>query len=608
MRDYFDLKLLPKIDNDRHVMQSSSFDRREENADFGQFLYKDSDGSMVMLDEKGRGCVKSIWAAVTTDECELKFYFDGSDTPKYTCPLKSFFEGAIADISGPANTFEDRGHGGDDCRCGNCFVPIPYENGLKITASGKTDFYYHIMYERYASDAPSELTSRAEMKYLDAAFDTKAVKCENKNEVSFEKEVTLSEKYNNVFSTDKPGVITEFTVEYDEGTDLSNVKIDMFFDKNSISTVACPLLAFFAQSLGYSEIHSSVIDVEKRDGRIVMTSRFPIPYWRSAGITLVDLPRDSAKLTLRLKIEENTYDKSSTGHFYADYREGATELYDDWLIGEFSGRGNVVGLYQTCVGDQWCEGNEHFYIDGAMTPQINGTGTEDLYLGCYWPNRKYDSPTAGCVNDVFLLGGSTIQGSFAHTAGYYRFFRDMPISFSNGIKLAIQHGAVGQTYSDYTSLCFSYRLCDAASEMSDFLLCASESSLSLHSYASDEKTEYTLTSKVEADRKAPIITKKGFLHKDESCVSFKAALLSGNKGAVLRRVYDKSHSPQSAEVYVDGKPAGVWHDAGFNDFALFADSDFYIPAYLTKDKSLINIELRVRGEFTDFEYKIFTLK
>ena len=604
MRDYFALRKLPGIDSDRQTMQVASFDRKEENGDFDQYLYKDADGSMVLFDEKGRGCIKSIWAAVTTDESILKFYFDGDNTPRYTCPLTSFFNGGIKEISGSANTFEDRGHGGDNNCCGNCFVPIPYENGLKITVSGVTNFYYHIMYERYTSDGPVELTTGDTGEYLKKAFDgvKEALKAH-----TYEKEVTLTEKYNNVFSAEGSGVITQFTVEFDEDTDLSKVQMDMFFDKSNISAVACPLLHYFAQPMGYTEVHSHAVDVVKENGRIIMTSRLPIPYWKSIGITFINFPRDAAKLTLKMTIEENTYDEDTTGHLYVDYREGLTELYEDWLIGEFHGRGNIVGVIQTCIGDQWCEGNEHFYINGAVTPQINGTGTEDFYLGCYWPNKKYDSPVAGCINDVFLLGGSTLPGAFAHRAGYYRFLCDMPISFSDGIKLAIQHGAVGQTYSDYTSLCFSYRRPDAAMIHTDYIHMGSASSKALHSYVSNDAEEYELSAKIEADRKAPHITRKGLLHKETASLSFKTAILPENRGIVIRRLYDQTHSPQTGEVYIDGEFAGTWHNPGYNDFAPFADSDFYVPASLTKGKDLVTVEIRVPNVFTDFEYKIITI-
>ena len=605
MIDFYDLKNLPRLYTHRHVMQVSSFDRKEENGDFGQFLYKDTDGAMVLFDEVGRGCIMSFWSAVTFEESILHFYFDGERTPRYTCSLKGFFNGELAEFDTPANTFLERGHYDEaDCRCGNCFIPIPYEKGLKITVTGKTDFYYHIMYERYTDDIDEVLCDGKLSGAYNNAF--AGERAENPP-ATFEMQAKLEKEYNNIFKRETPGVITEFTVIADAGADLSKICLDIFCDGSTISQIACPLSHFFAMPLGFTEVHTLSVDTRMENGRQVMSFYMPIPFWKNIGICLVNPERDGTEITLKLRIEENDYDEENCGLLYADYREGLTELYEDWLIGEFSGRGNVVGVVQTCHGGQYCEGNEHFYINGTLTPQINGTGTEDFYLGCYWPNLKYDSPVAGCVNDVYLMGGGTVKGAFAHKAGYYRYLHDMPISFENGIKLAIQHGAVGQTYSDYSSLCLSYRRPDAALEQTDYINLASSASMALHSYTSDKSEALELCGKVEADRKSPNLTRRGFSHNGGK-ISFKAATVKGNHGCALRRLYDQRVSPQSASVYVNGSFAGVWHNPNFNDFAPFADSDFYLPERLTGKCDMLDITLECDGVFTDFEYKLLTVK
>lgn len=605
MIDFYNLKNLPRLYAHRHVMQVSSFDRKEENGDFNQFLYEDKDGSMVLFDEVGRGCIMSFWSAVTFEESILRFYFDGEETPRYTCSLKGFFNGELKEFDTPANTFLERGHyDAADCRCGNCFIPIPYEKGLKITVTGKTEFYYHIMYERYDSDVCGELCDGVLSDSYERAF---AGESPVRLPVNFETNVKLEGEYNNIFKRDTPGVITEFTVSTDADTDFSDVKLDIFCDDSLISQIACPLEHFFAMPLGFTEVHTLAVDTRIEDGRKVMSFYLPIPFWKNIGICFVNPKRDGTELKLSLRIEENDYDEASCGLLYGDYREGLTELYEDWLIGEFSGRGSVVGVVQTCHGGQYCEGNEHFYINGTLTPQINGTGTEDFYLGCYWPNLKYDSPVAGCVNDVYLMGGGTVKGAFNHTAGYYRFLHDMPISFENGIKLAIQHGAVGQTYSDYSSLCLSYRRPDASLEETDYINLSSPASMDLHSYSAEDAVPLELRAKVEADRKSPILSRCGFTHNGGK-ITFKAATVKGNRGCALRRLYDQRVSPQSARVYVNGSFAGVWHNPNFNDFAPFADSDFYLPAGLTAECDMLEITLECDGVFTDFEYKLLTAK
>ncbi len=611
MNDYFTLSRLPVLSSERQTLQVSSFDRKAENADFDQFLYQDKDGSMVMFDDKGKGCVKSIWSAIVTDESLLSFYFDGSDIPRFTVTLKGLFTGEEPLLSGAGVSFERTGWGHydpDQCRAGNCMIPIPYEKGLKITLKGKTDIYYHIMYEKYDADYDMALCDGERSDDFYHAF---AGKRTYPQKETFREDFSLSGMYTHVFVSEKPGVITEFSLEAPVGTDLSKIWVDIAWDGEVMSQVSAPVLSFFAMPLGYTEITTHAVSTRTEGDRWVMSLYLPMPYWKSADITLVNLAEDPAKepvdLTVRLAMDENTYIQKDTGYFHADYRKGITELFGDWLIGDFFGRGQIVGVVQSCHGGQYCEGNEHFYLNGAMTPQINGTGTEDFYLGCYWPNTKYDFPCAGCVNDVYTMNDSTVKGSFKYPTAYYRFLHDMPISFQNGIKLCIQHGAVGQTYSDYSSLCFSYRQADSLMEKTDFISLGSDVSKKLHDYQATQAEENLLRGKVEMERRAQILEKKGLTHRNGT-VSFTAAIDPDNAGICLRRVYDQSLSPQGGAVFVDGRYVGDWYTPGLNPVTPFADTDFYLPASATAGKASVRIEIAIDTVYSDFEYSVFSLK
>lgn len=599
MTDYYSLENLPKLSSKRRVKQVSSFDRKEQNGDFGQFLYTESDGTAVLFDEIGYGCIKSMWFAVTSDEAELSFYFDGETIPRYKTPLKAFIKNGVGEITGCGVTYEERGQwSGGDRFCGNIFVPVPFEKSLKITSCGKNDFYYHILFEKYDADMKFDKEKFEPKEAFYNAFCKTEIP---KKDVNFVKEVVLDKPYTSVFDSKTGGVITEFTVEIGEDTDISEIQADISFDGDPISYVACPLSHLFAEPCGFTKISTVAASSKKENGKIIFSCFLPMPFWESCNITLVNLSKNEIKLTVKLGIEENRYDKNTTGYFHADYSEGATALFRDWILGEFDGRGNVVGIVQTCKGGQWCEGNEHFYIDGELSPSINGTGTEDLYLGCYWPNVKYDSPVAGCVKNIMDESGE-IPPCFDRKAGYYRFFHDVPISFENGIKLAIQHGAVGQTYSEYTSCTFSYRQAVAGMKLTDFIDTESTSSTEFHSYEAQSTEKIHLTSKVEGDRAAPILSRNGLKHR--GYVKFKASIIPENKGAVLRILSDLSGEKRNAKVFVDGFPCGALYDAEYNPNSAFGDMDFPIPESLTKEKN--SIEITLSGEFNAFEYRIYT--
>lgn len=599
MYEYYDLGKLPVLCGHRRCLQTSSYDRQYENADFGQYLYEDG-GEYVLFDERGSGCIKSIWMAVTSDETLLRFYFDGEKAPRWETTARKLFLDDIPELSGVGNSFELRGHyEEDDCHAGNLFIQIPFEKGLRITASGRKKVYYHILYETYA-DGEKEIGNASKEKLI-RAFEGKRDRYSGE---TVKKDLSLKVGYTDLFSSEKSGVVRKFTLSTDADADLSKICIDMVFDAHRASDVACPLLHLFAQPLGFTEISSYAVESRRVGSRQVMTLYLPMPYWECASMCLVNSGECVPEISVELEIGENTYDRSNTGYFSADHESGKTRLFADWRLGEFYGRGHLIGIVQTCIGGQYCEGNEHFYIDGAVTPQINGTGTEDLYLACYWPNYKFDSPLAGCVNDVYSENGSTLPGAFKSPAGYYRYFLDMPIGYENGIRLDIQHGAVNQTYSEYTSTCFSYRIPEPSLFETDIIDLSSKASRELHGYNTDG-TEYSHTAKIESDMRFRTLTRTGF-KTENGRVSFTVSLRGENRGAVIRRLYDKSKSNKGTEVFVDGQFAGVWNTCGENPYFAFADDDFHIPARLTEGKESVSVEIRSGGFYSDFEYRIFT--
>jgi len=87
-----------------------------------------------------------------------------------------------------------------------------------------------------------------------------------------------------------------------------------------------------------------------------------------------------------------------------------------------------------------------------------------------------------------------------------------------------------------------------------------------------------------------------------------------NLGVMLRRKLDYSFPNQRAEVFVDGKPAGIWYLAGSNTCVYsyppdrnelgatqhvvqvsnrqFRDDEFLLPAALTKGRSSIRMRVK----------------
>ncbi len=601
MYKYFDLNNLPCLSRNRRSLQVSSYDRRYENKDWGNYLYDIDETTSVIFDDPGCGCIKSIWMAVPSKEAFMDFYFNGEDTPRYTSSLFGFFNGECKELCGIGNTFEERGHWElADCRCGNCFIQIPYENGLKIVVRGeeKEKCYYHIMYESYPD---GNLPREGSKDVFERSFSNVPTSCAEL------KKYTLKKNYNDIMTVEGSGVIREMTLRVKEGTDLSKVIFYICFDHARAPQVSCPVPDLFAQPVRWEDISSYALTSKCENGYVTTSVYLPMPYFEKMYLGMVKLIPDEIDIEFGVVIGENSYDRESTGYFHADHKAGPTELFEDWSIGEFHGRGHVIGLSQSCVGGvggSYCEGNEHYYINGERSPRINGTGTEDIYLGCYWPNMKFDSPCAGCINDVYLEVNSDLALATTKPIMYYRYYLDMPIAFNTEIKLDVQHGAVCQNFSDYTTTCFSYRQDKADYVQTDYIKLSSKASREMHSYKADG-TEYSLKAKLESDMKAPTLEETGY-KTENGKVSFTVAVRPENRGVILRRLFDQSVSNAAAKVYVDKEFTGVWHCCNINPHFPFTDSDFTIPHSFTKGKESLDIEIVTSGTYTDFDYTVLS--
>ena len=118
-----------------------------------------------------------------------------------------------------------------------------------------------------------------------------------------------------------------------------------------------------------------------RTSGCAFTSYFRMPFWRSAHVSLVNRQsKRTGPVTASIHLAPQRYPENDAAYFCALYHDGRTEMGRDWLFCDAVGTGWLVGVVQTMEGDHYCEGNEHFIMDGTGMPQIIGTGTEDYYL------------------------------------------------------------------------------------------------------------------------------------------------------------------------------------------------------------------------------------
>jgi hypothetical protein len=122
-----------------------------------------------------------------------------------------------------------------------------------------------------------------------------------------------------------------------------------------------------------------------------------------------------------------------------------------WL--EAIGRGHFVGVTMSILQNQdgwWGEGDDMFFVDGEATPSINGTGSEDYFLGA-WSFGEH--PFA------YLLNGAPVKGNerAGSRTSVYRFHLDSPITFTKSLRGTIEHGHANHRSDNFFSVAYWYQ-------------------------------------------------------------------------------------------------------------------------------------------------------
>ena len=135
----------------------------------------------------------------------------------------------------------------------------------------------------------------------------------------------------------------------------------------------------------------------------------------------------------------------------------------NYVIVEVEGRGHYVGVTHNILqnqGDWWGEGDEMIFVDDKAKPYINGTGSEDYYLGAWCYGNCGISPF-GSTYPTFAYKnyGNPVNGGDNRGAKWmvYRFHTDSPIPFQKYFKMTIEHGHANHRSDNFSTVAYWYQ-------------------------------------------------------------------------------------------------------------------------------------------------------
>ena len=274
-----------------------------------------------------------------------------------------------------------------------------------------------------------------------------------------------------------PGIITHiwFTIASPESLHLKKLVLRMYWDDEPTPSAETPIGDFFGLGLGQYFLYQSTpltVSPEK-----ALNSWFEMPFGKRARITVTNEGQEDVD-SFYFNIDYRAYAKPlppNTLYFHAQYRQatpakgwtsdwksngdtqvdGKKNLHgeDNYVWLEATGRGHFVGVTMSILQNQngwWGEGDDMFFVDGETTPSINGTGTEDYFLGAW----DFGSHPFAYASYGAPIKGDELAGS---RSSVYRFHLDSPIPFTKSLKATIEHGHANHRSDNLFSVAYWYQ-------------------------------------------------------------------------------------------------------------------------------------------------------
>jgi hypothetical protein len=274
-----------------------------------------------------------------------------------------------------------------------------------------------------------------------------------------------------------PGLISHIwiTIASDDPHHLKALVLRMYWDGEASPSVETPIGDFFGLGLGDYYLYQSLPLSVGSDK--ALNSFFPMPFQKHARITVTN--EGARKVdAFYFNIDYRGYSKPLNAdqlYFHAQYRQAAPNhgwtnqwhsngdpLVEDkknlngegnyvWM--ETTGRGHFVGVTMSVLQNQdgwWGEGDDMFFVDGETTPSINGTGSEDYFLGAWdFGDRPFGYDLFGAPVKGVEMAGSR--------SSVYRFHLDSPIPFTKSLRATIEHGHANHRSDNYFSVAYWYQ-------------------------------------------------------------------------------------------------------------------------------------------------------
>ena len=275
-----------------------------------------------------------------------------------------------------------------------------------------------------------------------------------------------------VFKAEGAGIITHvwFTIAARSGNHLKELVLRAYWDGNTKPSVEVPIGDFFGLNLGSYQIYESQY-LACSPGRS-LNCYFAMPYRRSARLTVTNEgAQDVNSFYSNIDYISVPRLPEDALYFHAQYRQAAPcvpvtftgpkinlDGKQNYVFFETRGRGHLMGVTLGVLQNAngwWGEGDEMIFVDDEAKPAINGTGSEDYFLGS-WDFGGRD----GAIPFSHSMYGAPLIVNAERTGGRYCCYRwhgDNPVTFERYLKHTMEHGHANDRGDNFFSVAYWYQ-------------------------------------------------------------------------------------------------------------------------------------------------------
>ncbi len=431
-----------------------------------------------------------------------------------------------------------------------------------------------------------------------------------------------------------------FTISREQALAFSRVHLRVTWDGRAEPSIDAPVALFYGAGILYNRdnreylVKAFPVSIRYSANKVSLACYFPMPFFRSARIELVGDGQPFHDVTWQVRYEPLRTPLERSSYFHATYRDVPRPVAGEDLTlldtrqeeGGGNWSGNFVGtsfIFSYDAQLTTLEGDPRFFFDDSLTPQAQGTGTEEWGGGGdYWGGSNMTLAFAG--HPVGARDAKTAVNEDDKIESAYRFLLGDLFPFGRNAVIRLEHGGTDESTEHYETVAFWYGLPSASLIKTDELQIGDAAAEQAHGYQSPEASEpYSITSRYEwgvdtLDGQSVYPPQEDRGRVTTGTSEFRMQLNSDNQGVLLRRKLDYKFANQRAEVSIEDEAtrkwtsAGIWYLAGSNTCVYsnpkgelgatehivqtsnrrFRDDEFLISRKLTAGRRSIRIRIR----------------